>query len=534
MIGTRMGNWLLTSEIGRSTLGTVYRATNTSPKSVSDPTHAAVKVLLDPMTREANFQSRFPAEMLALQRLTHPNIVRFYDSGIQAGLAYFATEWVDGTDCRSLLAQTEKTREQPGLNWQQTFFRIAIQVTRAMKHGHHRSVLHRELKPSTILLLADGTVKVTDFGIAKFLHQSPLSLSTEPMSTACYLAPEYFTGKPLTRRSDLYALGGVLYTLLTGRPPFVAANAAEMMHKHCYSLPDRPANFVPKLPPELDEFICSLLAKDPTRRPASAGNILEELDQLRGRLERKGHAILLPPSTEDPTGTHPAMPSESEVSAKAVEPDAPRVWPRAVMLSTALLLVVGTILFVFFRPRPAAEDLWSAAQPLVQSESPEDWDKAREEFLGPLSEWYPNWKTSEVRQAKQLLADRKELLRSFSIIGKTKYSSEAERIYYRGMKLAQVSDFASARRTWETLIQVFAKSEAESRWVGLSKLGLSELDRRAASREAPHISPEVLERLKQLRETGHGAEANLLAKALEDLYRDQPDVLEMVRTTPPK
>lgn len=217
MIGTRIGNWILDAELGTGSLGTVYRAVNAEPKSESDPAVAAVKVLSHPLCADPAFQARFPAEMLALRRLTHPNIARFYDSGVHAGLPYYATEFVDGTDVASLLAKAGA-----GLAWPEHFFRIAIQAVRALKHAHHRSILHRELKPGNLILLADGSLKVTDFGVAKILNRAPLTLPAEAMGTAGYLAPEHFTGKPLTRRSDLYALGGVLYTVLTGRAPFAA------------------------------------------------------------------------------------------------------------------------------------------------------------------------------------------------------------------------------------------------------------------------------------------------------------------------
>ncbi|QEL15346.1 serine/threonine protein kinase [Limnoglobus roseus] len=532
MIGTRIGNWILTSELGTGSLGTVYKAANADVSSPNDPTVAAVKVLSHPLSRDPAFQARFPSEMLGLRRLTHPNIARLYDSGVHAGLAYYATEFVEGTDVATMLARHEKSPDQPGLGWQSHFFRIAIQTARALKHAHHRSILHRELKPGNLIVTADGSLKVTDFGVAKVFNQPPLTLPAEPMGTAGYLAPEHFTGKPLTRRSDLYALGGVLYTVLTGRPPFVAATAAEFMHKHCYTLPDRPANFIPKLPHEIDDFVCALLAKDPSRRPASAAAILDDLDQIRGKLERKGAKVLPPPSADDPTGLHAPL---TEVPAAVEIADTSRTdrrakQLRALVLGLSFLLVVGTILFVFFRPHPPAETLWTAAQPLVESQNPDDWDRATEEFLGPLSSWYPAWNPDEVRVAKQILAERKELARSFSSLGKAKYTSEAERLYHRGQKLVQVGDYGEARRTWEALARVFGSSEVERRWVSLAKFALAELAKHPGPRANITAVAEAVAQARKLRQTGQNAEADAMLKAIEELYRDQPDVLELVRS----
>ncbi len=521
MIGTRIGNWVLTHELGTGSLGTVYRAAHAEPKSDSDPAEAAVKVFSHPLCADPAFQARFPAEMLALRRLTHPNIARFHDSGVHAGLPYCAAEFVDGVDLAKLLAQAGA-----GLPWPEQFFRIAVQAARALKHAHHRSLLHRELKPSNLILLADGSLKVTDFGIAKVLNRAPLTLPAEPMGTAGYLAPEHFTGKPLTRRSDLYALGGVLYTVLTGRAPFVAASAAELMHKHCYTLPDRPANFVSKLPHELDDFVCALLAKDPNRRPASAAALLDELDQIRGKLERKGTRVLLPPSTEDPTGLHAPL---GAVAAEAPDPVERRATRRqALLFGTLFLAVVGAILFAFFRPRPAPEALWAALAPKMASDEPDDWDAARDD-LDDLARWHPDWRSDDVREAKQFLLERKELAKTFALFGKAKYSSEAERLYHRGLKLVQVADVGEARRTWESLTRIFAGAEADRRWVDLARRGLDELGNQAPARPNANVPAEAIARARKLRETGHNADADAMLNAVEELYRDRPDVIEAVR-----
>lgn len=524
MIGSRIGNWILTQEIGSGNLGTVYRATNAEPKSESEPLVAAVKVLSSPSCTDPAFLARFPAEMLALRRLTHPNIARYYDSGVQAGLAYFATEYVEGTNVAQLVAEASANP-----NWSEHFFRIAIQTARALKHAHHRSILHRELKPGNLILLADGSLKVTEFGFAKILNRPPLTLPVEPMGAASYLAPEHFTGKPLTRRSDLYALGGVLYTVLTGRPPFLAASAAEFMHKHCYTLPDRPANFVPKLPHELDDFVCSLLAKDPNRRPASAAAILEELDQIRGKLERKGARIVLPPSAEDPTGLHAPLGADSSPSDEA-DPTEPRDKRRqALFLGTLFVCVVGLILFAFFRPRPAPEAIWANIQQLMASDSMDDWDMARDE-LDNLTRWHPDWRTADVRETKQYLIERKELDRSFAQAGRVRYTSEAERLYHRGLKLLQVSDYGEARRTWESLVQIFGRSDSDRRWVNLARVGLNELAGRPLQRSDSNLPSDLISQARKLRDSGQKSEADAMLNAIAELYRDRSDVIEAVRS----
>src|SRR5439155_7331781 len=154
-------------------------------------------------------------------------------------------------------------------------------------------IIHRDLKPSNLLRAAGSAesppavVKLTDFGVAKLFAQPALTAAGSFVGTAAYLAPEQAAGKPATKRSDLYSFGGVLYTLLTGRPPFAGENPAELLHKHCYQVPDRPQRLVPEIPHDIDGLVMQLLEKDPARRPPDGLVLLRQLERLRGKYERK-------------------------------------------------------------------------------------------------------------------------------------------------------------------------------------------------------------------------------------------------------
>jgi len=463
MTGTRLGNWILQEPLGRGSSGVVYRA----QRFDGSAPEAAVKVLDAALSREPAFQQRFPGELLALHRLTHPNLTRFHDAGVQAGMVYYACELAPGRSLDVVL--NSRDRGEPGLPWA-AVWRIAVQAARALKHAHHRSILHRDLKPANLVLADDGTLKVTDFGVAKAFNIPPLALPVEPMGTACYLAPEHFTGKPLTRKSDLYALGGVLYTLVCGRAPFHAASAAEYMHKHCYMLPDRPQNFVPKLPLEVDDLICALMAKDPAKRPASAAALLDELEHLRGKLERKGERLLLPPEIIDPTGLHAPLPAVSEPPPSGN--DSARARGRilsAGLFGVLFLAVVGVILFAFFRPRPSAEELWNQAQPLLASDNPDDWDRARAESLDKLERWHPGAYGAELTALRERVNDRRELRRALATGSTFQASSEAERLYRKGLAFAQVGDLAAAKEMWRSM-------PPDNRWSAMAAAGLREIE----------------------------------------------------------
>jgi serine/threonine protein kinase len=462
----RIGNWIAEAELGRGPGGTVYRAASADG---SAPKFAAVKLLA---AADAAVVERFRGEMLALQRLKHPNIARFFDSGLHGGLPYFASELAPGRDLAAML------REQPRLAWGDCVHRVAVQAARALKHAHHRSILHRDLKPSNLVLDETGHLKVTDFGVAKFLAVPPLALPVEPMGSLCYAAPEYFTGKAPTRRSDLYSLGGVLYTLVCGRPPVVAGSAAEAMHKHCYMLPDRPMSFVPSLPVEVDDLLCSLLAKDPAKRPAGAAVVLEELERLRGKLERRGHMLLTPPDIVDPTGQHAPLDLSQPKFDEAAFDDRRRRerFLRGLFLTIAFLVVVGVILFAFFRPRPDAEELWNQAKPLLDSSNPDDWEKARSDYLEKLERWHPGARANEIAEVKQKIADRKELKRTAAAGASVKPASEAERLYRRGLALLSQGDREAAAEAWQSILENHKDAEADRRWLDLAAAGLKMLD----------------------------------------------------------
>jgi eukaryotic-like serine/threonine-protein kinase len=462
---------MLRAELGRSDSGLRFEATAIDPRA-GEPTEAALVLIDLASTRAPAFQQRFASEMLPLRRLTHPNIARHIDAGVHAGMVYHTQELVRG---QSLAAMLQSLKPGDGLDWAAVVAPIAVQIARALKHAHHRSILHRDLKPATVIMLDSGAVKVIDFGVAKVLNVPPLSMPAEPVGSPAYLAPEYFTGKPPTRKSDLYSLGGVLYTLATGHAPFTAATAAEYLHKHCYMLPERPINRVPKLPVEVDEFLCSLLAKDPARRPVSAAAVLDELDRIRGKLERSGRPVAAPPDAIDPTGQH--APLSPEIIA-ATTPEAASRRDRslrAAVIGALLLLVLGVMLFAFFRPRPSADELWQQAAPLLESDDPADWETARDEYLDRIERWHPGAYAGEIEATRQRIRDRRELRRAIESGSTVTAGSHAERLYRKGLAAVLTGDFEMARTTWTALITEFP-GESDRKWARLAHAGLDELD----------------------------------------------------------
>ncbi|HVA46018.1 MAG TPA: serine/threonine-protein kinase [Pirellulales bacterium] len=265
----RLGPYKIGRKLGRGGMGTVYAAVN-----VESGGPAAVKVLAPALAQEEGFRERFEAEIESLKKLHHPNIVQLFGYGEQDGHHFYGMELVSG---RSLEEELLAGRT---FDWRETTD-LAIQVCRALKHAHDRGVIHRDIKPANLLLADDGTVKLSDFGIAKLFGNTGLTADGGVLGTAEYMAPEQADGRPVTHRCDLYSLGGVMFALLARRPPFRAATMVEMLQLQRYAQPEPLRRFAPDAPVELEAIIALLLEKDPERRIPTAMVLSRRLEAMR-------------------------------------------------------------------------------------------------------------------------------------------------------------------------------------------------------------------------------------------------------------
>jgi eukaryotic-like serine/threonine-protein kinase len=525
MTGQRLGDWFLGNEIGIGPVAKVYAATSSEPGRC-----AVVKVFHHPELQRPEFLARFPAEVLALHRLNHVNIGKYYEAGVHDGRAWLALEALEGVDVVTQLRRSAKPGE-PGLSWNEEVLNIAVQVARALKHGHHRSVLHRDLKPSNLFLAEDGTVQLADFGLAKYLPVPVTSLPAEPFGTLGYLAPEHFNGKPVTRKSDMYSLGCLLYTLTTGRPPYTGTTVAEFTRKHCYTLPDRPALVVPDIPQELDELICALLAKDPNRRPQSAALVLEDLQQIRAKAERRGIKVNWPSDAPDTAAEIDLYSLTPTSSTDNLDPEPSRsLMSRPTVIVPLCLGFLAVVLALLFWPKPSAQELRDEATKLMQSGDPDDWDRAWADYWQPLQENYPDEFREEVLGAKHKIEDARELRQTLLQAKRGTPNTEAERGYRAGLKLLELGEPALARRAWGNVVTVYGSIVGEERWVRAARKALEETAKLPPPTGRDRTSLETaLNRWRKLRKEGKLEEAKSYREALEEFYRDEPAVLQLLR-----
>jgi len=258
MKNQQLGPYRIIRQLGRGGMGIVYEAVNTE---TDEP--AAIKLLAARLADSGSFRERFSSEIETLRKLRHPNIVRLFGFGEQDGELYYAMELVRG---QSLEAELDQSRP---FEWREVT-RMAVQACRALRHAHDRGVIHRDIKPANLLLTADGTLKLSDFGIARFFGDTRLTSAGNVVGTAEFMSPEQAEGRAVTPRSDLYSLGVVLYVLLARRPLFQAKSVPEMLQKHRYERPQPLRKYAPDAPAGLEAIIHQLLEKDPRKRPANA------------------------------------------------------------------------------------------------------------------------------------------------------------------------------------------------------------------------------------------------------------------------
>ena len=262
--------------LGQGGMGSVYLATD----QLLDR-QVAIKLMKTEVVRRQN-PGRFYREARSLARMNHPNIVTLYNCGWYREQAYLMMEYVSGTILSTIIgARDEKTGVKKELAIGEAVS-IGIKVAGALSYAHHHGVIHRDIKPGNIVIGEE--VKLMDFGIAKIRQDPSITLGGEHVGTPLYMAPEQSLGREVDERTDIYSLGVVLYELLTGRPPFLATDDISLISQHMQVTPVAPNLRNPAIPQRLSNLILRMLAKNPDMRPASADEVLAELESSKHEL----------------------------------------------------------------------------------------------------------------------------------------------------------------------------------------------------------------------------------------------------------
>ena len=269
-VGKRLdGRYEIREIIGVGGMAVVYKAYDCIEDRI-----VAVKILKEEFTSNEEFITRFKNESKAIAVLNHPNIVKVYDVSFGDLIQYIVMEYVDGITLK------EYINKQGTLRWKDAVY-LTIQVLRALQHAHDKGIVHRDVKPQNIMLLPDGTIKVTDFGIARFARSEHKTMTDKAIGSVHYISPEQARGEQTDEKADIYSVGVMLYEMLTGRLPFEAESAVSVAIMQLQQEPVKPRDINNSIPVGLEQITMHAMQKDINKRYKSAAEMLRDLEEFR-------------------------------------------------------------------------------------------------------------------------------------------------------------------------------------------------------------------------------------------------------------
>lgn len=269
-IGKRLdGRYEIHELIGVGGMANVYRCTDTI-----DDREVAIKILKDEYLNNEEFIRRFKNESKAIAMLSHPNIVKVYDVSFGDMIQYIVMEYIDGITLKEYIDR------QGIIEWKDAIH-LATQILKALQHAHECGIVHRDIKPQNIMLLQDGTIKVTDFGIARFSDKATRTMTEQAIGSVHYIAPEQARGDVTDGKTDIYSVGVMLYEMLTGKLPFDGDSAVTVALMQLQSTPKRPREVNPGIPIGLEQITMKAMQKQPSARYTSAAEMLSDIERFR-------------------------------------------------------------------------------------------------------------------------------------------------------------------------------------------------------------------------------------------------------------
>ena len=269
-IGKRLdGRYEIHDLIGVGGMAYVYRAYD----RVEDR-WVAIKILKEEFSNNSEFLRRFRNESRAIAMLSHPNTVKVFDVSFGDQIQYIVMEYIDGITLKQYIEQ------EGAIRWNEAVH-FTAQILMALELAHSKGIIHRDIKPQNIMLLQNGTIKVADFGIARFLQSETTTMTDKAIGSVHYIAPEQARGDYITDKADIYSVGVMLYEMLTGRLPFEADNAVSVALMQLQAKPVMPRELNPSIPVGLEQITMKAMEKNPIDRFQSAGEMLDDLEAFR-------------------------------------------------------------------------------------------------------------------------------------------------------------------------------------------------------------------------------------------------------------
>ncbi len=269
-IGKRIeGRYVITDLIGDGGMANVYKAND-----ILEDRTVAVKILKDEFLENEEFIRRFKNESKAIALLNHQNIVRVYDVSFSDKMMSIVMEYVEGVTLKDYIEL------RGALSWKDAVY-FMTQILRALQHAHDNGIVHRDVKPQNIMIMEDGSVKVMDFGIARFSRSGNKTITDKAIGSVHYISPEQACGEKTDEKSDIYSCGVMLYEMLTGSLPFEADSAVSVAIMQMQNEPEKPTSIKEDIPEGLEEIVLRAMQKDPQRRYQSSAEMLRDIDEFK-------------------------------------------------------------------------------------------------------------------------------------------------------------------------------------------------------------------------------------------------------------
>ncbi len=264
---SRVGRYIIQAKLGQGGMGMVYKAYDPMLDRV-----VAVKLMPPELSKQEKLVKRFLREARISAKLDHPNIVKVFDLGVEGDTYFLVMEYIDGITMRAYITNRERIDLEESLN-------IFKQILAGMRYAHSKGIIHRDLKPENVMITHTKQVKIMDFGLAFMKGRHSITSPGSVMGTLAYFSPEQARGEDVDQRTDVYALGVILYELLTGKLPIFADNPAAMINALLTSTPPSPKTYNPQIPDSIEEVIMRALSKEPSARYDNAGSMLIALER---------------------------------------------------------------------------------------------------------------------------------------------------------------------------------------------------------------------------------------------------------------
>ena len=324
------GRYEILEEVGNGGMAVVYKAKDFDTGAI-----VAVKILREEYLDNEEFCRRFRNESRAIALLNHPNIVKILDVCNSPSLQYIVMEYIDGISLKDYIEQQRVVRVKEAVHF-------TTQILRALMHAHSKGIVHRDIKPQNIMLLPNGRIKVTDFGIARLITSQTSTITDKAIGSVHYIAPEQARGAATDARADLYSVGVMLYEMLTGKLPFDANSAVSVAVMQLQADPKMPRQINPNIPVGLEEITIQAMQKDPNSRYQSAAEMLQDIENFKMNPGIKFNYKYI---VED----SPRYRKTSESSKKAESEDEYKspVIPVLTGIATAFVLVAVVFVIIF-------------------------------------------------------------------------------------------------------------------------------------------------------------------------------------------